>query len=290
MRTIAIVNQKGGCGKTITAINLSAFLAREGRRVLLVDMDPQGHATLGLVRDDPSLTQQTLYDMLTRKREDTALRDIIVRVRENLDLAPADIRLSALSEKLSGVQGRENRLSEILETARQDYDYVIVDCPPSVGLLTFNALLACSEAIIPVEPSFFSLHGVGKQIETLNLVTRETGHNIEARALITLYTGRSDFVKAVAEEIRKHLGGRSFATVIRFSTKLSEAAGHALPISQFNTRSAGFADYRALAREVLERESPRRAIPSEEEARTEISPLPVETVPEITVEENRLSQ
>ena len=281
MRAIAIVNQKGGCGKTITAINLSAFLAREQRRVLLVDMDPQGHATLGLLRDSSGL-QKTIYDVLTREQDATALRDIIVSVRENLDLAPADILLAALPEELAAAPGKENRLATAMEEIWQDYDYIIVDCAPSVGLLTFNALKVCSEAIIPVEPSFFSLHGIGMQMETLDLLARKAGHGIRARALITLYTGRYDFVKAVAEEIRKHLGDRSFNTVIRFSVKLAEAAGHGLPVAEFSTRSAGFADYRTLAREVLEQESPKEVSSIVEEVAEEASlPASVEALDQI---------
>jgi len=281
MRAIAIVNQKGGCGKTITAINLSAFLAREQRRVLLVDMDPQGHATLGLLRDSSGL-QKTIYDVLTREQDATALRDIIVSVRENLDLAPADILLAALPEELAAAPGKENRLAAAMEEIWQDYDYIIVDCAPSVGLLTFNALKVCSEAIIPVEPSFFSLHGIGMQMETLDLLARKAGHDIRARALITLYTGRYDFVKAVAEEIRKHLGDRSFNTVIRFSVKLAEAAGHGLPVAEFSTRSAGFADYRTLAREVLEQESPKEVSSIVEEVAEEASlPASVEALDQI---------
>jgi chromosome partitioning protein len=272
MRTIAIVNQKGGCGKTITAINLSTFLARDGRRVLLVDMDPQGHATLGVVRDDPSQSQKTIYDVLAGEPGTASLRDVIISVRQNLDLAPADIRLSALPEKLSTLPGRENRLSKAFEEARLDYDYIVVDCPPSVGLLTFNALKACSEAIIPVEPSFFSVHGIGKQLETLDLLERKTGHEIRARALITLYTGRSEFVKAVAEDIRTHLVDRCFTTVIRFSVKLSEAAGHAQPIAEFSPRSAGCSDYRALVQEILAQESPAVRV---EQAAVEASPVSV---------------
>jgi len=253
MRTIAIVNQKGGCGKTITAINLSSLLAMASRRVLLIDMDPQGHATLGLMRDS-SRIEKTIYDALTCEPV-TRLGDILVTARENLHIAPADIMLAALPEELAGTPGQENRLSKALEEIRRDYDYIIIDCPPSVGPLTFNALKASSEAIIPVEPSFFSLHGIGMQLETLDLLARKAGHAIRARALITLYRGRHDFVKAVTEELRKHLADRSFNTVIRFSVKLSEAAARGVPVAEYSVRSAGFADYRAFTEEVLDEES-----------------------------------
>src|SRR5438034_987069 len=208
MRTIAVVNQKGGCGKTITSINLSAFLAREQRRVLLVDMDPQGHATLGLLTDavHPS---RTMYEVFVEEpgARLTILRDVILTVRENLDVAPADILLSGVPEALAGQIGREDILSDALAGLRDDYDYVIVDCPPSVGLLTFNALKACSEAIVPVDPSFFALHGIGKLLETFDVLAKETGHQIAVRALVTLYTGRTAFGKAVADDIRRHLYG-----------------------------------------------------------------------------------
>ncbi|PYS08509.1 MAG: sporulation initiation inhibitor Soj, partial [Acidobacteria bacterium] len=221
MRTIAIVNQKGGCGKTMTAINVSAFLARASRRVLLIDMDPQGHATLGVLKD-PFPLEKTVYEVLAREDGLTALGEVIVKVRDNFDIAPSDVLLSALPEKLREIPEKEGRLSLALEGVRQNYDYVIVDCPPHVGLLTFNALMACSEAIIPVEPSFFSLHGIARQVETLDLLARKSGHDIQARALITSYSTRSDFAKTMAEEVRQHLGDACFNTVIRFSVKLPE--------------------------------------------------------------------
>jgi chromosome partitioning protein len=254
MRTIAVVNQKGGCGKTTTAINLAGFLAAKRRRTLVVDMDPQGHATLGLLRDaQPS---PTMYDVFVHHRHDreTRLGDITRRIGEHLDLAPADILLSMVPETLSGQNGRERILAEVLDEVRAHYDYVLVDCPPHVGLLTFNALYACSEAIVPVDPSFFSLHGIGKLLETIDVLVNETGHEISARALVTLYCGRSQFARDVVDNIRRNLSGRYFSTVIRHSVKLAEAASHGVPIVAYCTRCAGFDDYAALAGEILQTE------------------------------------
>ena len=259
MRTIAVVNQKGGCGKTITAINLSAFLAREQRRVLLVDMDPQGHATLGLLTD-AAQPSRTMYEVFLPDagRPPTGLGDVIRPVRENLDVAPSDILLSAIPETLAGRVGREDILSEAMASVEGRYDYVIVDCPPNVGLLTFNTLKACSEAIVPMDPSFFSLHGLGKLLETIEVLAKETDHHIAVRALVTLYSGRSAFAKAVLDEIRRHLDGRHFETVIRYSVKLAEAASHGVPIAHYSRDCVGFDDYRALAVEVLQQEAAMR--------------------------------
>jgi chromosome partitioning protein len=256
MRTIAVVNQKGGCGKTITSINLSAFLAREQRRVLVVDMDPQGHATLGLLADAVQ-PASTMYEVFLPDAggQPTVLRDVIRTARKNLDVAPANILLSAIPEILAGVVGRENILSDAIACVRGEYDYVVVDCPPNVGLLTFNALKACSEAIVPMDPSFFSLHGIGKLLETFDVLAKETHHHVAARVLVTLYSGRSPFVKAVVDEIRRHLAGRHFETVIRYSVKLAEAASHGVPIADYCKQCVGFEDYRALTAEVLLQEA-----------------------------------
>src|SRR5262245_25892995 len=218
MRTIAVVNQKGGCGKTITSINLSAFLASAQRRVLVVDMDPQGHATLGLIADAAIPPAQTMYEVFARRggKDPTRLRDVILSVDDHLDLAPADILLSAIPEMLAGLARREDRLDDALAEVGGDYDYVIIDCPPNVGLLTFNALKACSEAIVPMDPSFFSLHGIGKLLETFDALEKQTGHRITARVLLTLYSGRTPFVRAVVDEIRSHLSGRYFETTVRY--------------------------------------------------------------------------
>ena len=258
MRTIAVVNQKGGCGKTTTTINLAAFLALEGRKTLVVDMDPQGHSTLGLAMGGAP-PSKTMYDVFVQHHNgrEVRLTDILRGVHKNLDVAPADILLSAAPEKLAGLPNREWVLAEVLGEVKDRYDYILVDCPPHVGLLTFNAVGACAEAIVPVDPSFFSLHGIGKLLETFDVLARKTGHEIVTRALVTLYTGRSQFVREVVEEIRKHLAGRCFNTIIRHSVKLAEAASHGLPIAGYCHRCAGFEDYEALAAEVLQMETAR---------------------------------
>ena len=255
MRTIAVVNQKGGCGKTTTVINLAAFLARAGRRTLVVDMDPQGHATLGLVSKADELTE-TVYDVLAARLagRPASLGDVLLAVGSNLDLVPSNILLSAFPEISVSVPGREMLLSGLVDALGGRYDYVIVDCPPGVGILTFNALMACTEAIVPVEPGFFSLHGIAKLLETIDLLARDAGHAVAPRALMTMYCGRTRFGREVAEELRRHLDGRYYQTVIRHSVKLAEAASHALPIADYCRHCVGFDDYALLCAEVLQAE------------------------------------
>jgi chromosome partitioning protein len=252
MRTIAVVNQKGGCGKTTTAINLAGFLARDGRRTLVVDMDPQAHSTLGLLRHPPA-DAPTLFDVFARALDGRgpSLGEVALPVSDGLAVAPSDVRLSAVQESLAGRDRREHILSRQIRTLGAAYDYVIVDCPPGIGLLTFNALLACDEAIVPVEPSFFALDGVGRLLETLDVLARQTGHAIAWRAVVTMYAGRTAYARAVVEDLRTHLAGRCYDITIRHSVKLAEAASHGQPIATYDTRCAGFEDYRALAREVL---------------------------------------
>jgi chromosome partitioning protein len=254
-RIIAVVNQKGGCGKTTTAINLAAFLARNRRKTLVVDMDPQGHATLGLQRaaDSP---METMYDVFSRQVNGCRkpLWDVTRSISENLDLAPADIRLSAVPEMLAAVADREMLLAGVLADTKNLYDYVIIDCPPNVGPLTFNALSTAREVIIPLDPSFFALHGLGKLLETLDLLSKRRGHYVTSRALVTLYSGRTQFARDVVTEIYRHLGGRYFNTIIRRSVKLAEAASHGVPIARYCRDCAGFEDYQSLTAEVLRME------------------------------------
>jgi chromosome partitioning protein len=223
--------------------------------VLLVDLDPQGHSTLGLTAGEVASTR-TMYDVFRVKAggPEITIADIARPVSENFDLAPADILLSTTPETLAGIPGRDNVLTWAFAHLDDRYDYVIVDCPPSVGLLTFNALKACTEAVIPMDPSFFSLQGIGKLFETLEMLETTTGHRVSARVLVTLYSGRSPFVKAVVEEVHRHLAGRYFETVVRYSVKLAEAASHGVPITRYARESAGYEDYRNLAKEILAQE------------------------------------
>jgi hypothetical protein len=199
-------------------------------------------------------------------------------------VAPADILLSAVPEHFAGVPGREGMLAKVLDEVRHLYDYILVDCPPHVGFLTFNALRACSEAIVPIDASFFSLHGIGKLMETLDVLARKTGHEIAVRALVTLYCGRTLFAREVVQEIRQHLAGRHFNTVIRHSIKLAEAASHGVPIAGYCSRCAGFEDYEALAAEVLEMEAVRPATDRVDKGTGEGVVLPGPSAPKATAD------
>lgn len=248
MRIISIANQKGGCGKTTTAVNLAACLAAKARRTLLVDLDPQGHATLALGVEHESLNG-SMYEVLAHTR---SLDSIIRRVGENLDLAPAEVRLSAIEQHLAGVEGREQRLREaICSISSQRYQYVVIDCPPSIGLLTFNALVASGELIVPIEGSFFSLHGLTKLMETVGVVQDHTGHDIDVRALATIYDRRTRLAREIFEEVREHFGDRCFHTAIHRTVRLREAAGFGQSVLDYSPTSIAAEDHMSLASEVL---------------------------------------
>ncbi|MCP4007078.1 MAG: AAA family ATPase [bacterium] len=253
MRCIAVMNQKGGCGKTTTTVNLAGCLAVEGNRVLVVDMDPQAHATLGL-GIDPEEIDQNLYEVLSEDQDSAArLDEIIVNASDGLDVAPSGVILSALEQKLTaeGARGRTNRLACALEKLEQTYDFVLIDCPPNVGILTFNALRAAEEVVIPLETSYFAMHGVGKLLETVGLLEDRIGHTLKVRILPTLFDGRTRFAKRALTEIRETYKDLVFDTVIRQNVRLREAAQRGISIAQLDRRSYGFVDYMSLALELL---------------------------------------
>jgi chromosome partitioning protein len=252
MRVIAIVNQKGGCGKTTTTVNLAAALAADGARVLVIDLDPQAHATLAL-GIDPEKVDENLYEILAEPDGSEYLQQIILDVGENLYLAPSSIVLSALEQKLASerVEARTERLGAALDSLPEDtYEYALIDCPPNVGVLTFNALRAASEVIIPLETSRFAMHGVEKLLETIALLTERIGHDLTVRILTTLYDGRTRFSRATLATIRESFKDMCFDTVIRLNVKLREAAGRGRPIASFAASANGAVDHAALAVEV----------------------------------------
>jgi chromosome partitioning protein len=251
MRVIAIVNQKGGCGKTTSTVNLAGALAADGNRVLVVDMDPQAHATLALGLDPDDL-QTNLYEVLIEPNGAHRLDSVIVDVTDRIDLAPSSIVLSALEQKLASErqEARTERLAAAIRALPPLYDYVLIDCPPNVGLLTFNALRAAREVIVPLETSFFAIDGVQKLLETIGLLTDRIGHELHVRVLPTLYDGRTRYARQTLGDIRELFKELCFDSVIRLNVKLREAARKGLPISLYAPSANGAHDYASVALEL----------------------------------------
>ncbi len=252
MRIIAIINQKGGCGKTTTSINLAACMARLGHKTLLVDMDPQGHCGIGLAVPEEQI-ERTIYDALIEDGDGKPARlsEIVWQIASDFDLAPSTIKLSAFEQVFAGRPGREDRLARALEQVRMTYNWVILDCPPSVGLLTFNALKACDEVIVPVETGFFSLHGLTKMMETLELLKERAGRDLLVRVLPTLYDTRTKLAREVLSELRQKFRDYLMESVVNFNTKLKEAASFGQPITEYDPGSRGYKDFVNLARELM---------------------------------------
>ncbi|MGD0821941.1 MAG: AAA family ATPase [Desulfomonilia bacterium] len=251
MRIIAVINQKGGCGKTTTSINLGACLAKLKKRVLVVDLDPQAHATLGF-GINPGEYQKSIYDLLIGKEKGTVFTsDVIMNLAQNLDLIPSDVMLSAAEPILLQRDHREYSLADILKPLSEKYDFIIIDCPPNIGILTFNALYACTEAIIPMESGLFALHGLAKLLETIHLVNMKRAISISAYALATMYDRRTKIAYESLEELRKHMHGHVYKTVINVNVKLKEAAGYGESIIMYARNSPGAKDYQSLAKEIM---------------------------------------
>ena len=253
MRTIAVVNQKGGCGKTTVSINLASALAELGRRTLLVDMDPQSHCAVGLAVPEDQI-EQSIYDVLisTSRNEPIRLAEILWQISDKLELAPASIDLSAFEQQMAGIAERESCLKNALCEMKDEYDYVIVDCPPAVGLLTFNALRAATDAIVPVETGYFALHGLSKQLETLSMLCKRCSQQIDVRVLASMYDLRTKMAREILAELRTHFADKIFKTVVNFNTKIKEASSFGQPICEYDSASRGQRDFHALAEEIID--------------------------------------
>ncbi len=252
MKTIAVVNQKGGCGKTTISINLASALAEAGQRVLLVDMDPQSHCAVGLAVPEEQI-EQSIYDVLiSRSRnEPIKLTEILWQISDRLELAPASIDMSAFEQQMVGISERECCLKEALDDMKDNYDYTIIDCPPAVGLLTFNALRAATEVIVPVETGYFALHGLSKQLETLSILCRRCSQQVNVKVLASMYDIRTKMAREILADLRSRFGDKMLDTIVSFNTKIKEASSFGQPISEYDPASKGRKDFSTLAEEIL---------------------------------------
>ena len=250
-KIIAIINQKGGVGKSTTAINLSAALGEQGKQVLLIDLDPQGNATSGLGIEKKQLNH-CIYDVLLN---DLDIREAIIPdVCEGVDLVPATINLAGAEVELVSEMARESRLRDAAGSLRGKYDYIFIDCPPSLGLLTVNALVGADKLIIPIQTEFYALEGVTKLLESMKRVKTRLNPSLEIFGiLLTMYDGRTTLSRQVAAEVRNYFGNQVFETIIPRTVKLSEAPSYGMPITQYDPSGKGAAAYVELAKEVVKR-------------------------------------
>lgn len=248
-KTIAVTNQKGGVGKTTTAINLSACLAEAGKRVLLVDLDPQGNSTSGV---GGKAGAKSIYEALMGR---ASIADCVQKtVAPGLDLIPSDIRLAGAELELVELEQREYRLKLILRELEDRYDFLFVDCPPSLGLLTLNALSAARRVLIPIQCEYYALEGVTSLMNTINRVKRSFNPALDIEGVIlTMLDGRTNLGLQVVDSVKKHFKRLVYATAIPRNVRLGEAPSHGLPIHLYDTRSVGADSYRRLAQEFLQR-------------------------------------
>lgn len=252
---LAITNQKGGVGKTTTTVNMGAALAQIGRKVLLVDVDPQGNTTSGLGVEKSKL-EHCIYDTLvgTFSSKEVLLHTSV----SGLDLLPATLRLAGAEVELVSALARERRLAKALDAVADDYDYVLIDCPPSLGLLTLNALAAADGVIVPIQCEFYALEGLGQLIQVVDMVRDHLNPGIGIQGVVlTLYDGRLNLCEQVAKEVRDHFGSTVYETVIPRNVKLAEAPSFGQPVCIYDQSSRGASSYSQLAKEVDSREQTR---------------------------------
>ncbi len=251
-KIIAIVNQKGGVAKTTTAINLSAAIAQRGHHTLLVDLDPQGNATSGLGIDRRQI-EHCVYDLLIN---DAPLEAVLLHTDyQQLDLIPATIQLAGAEVELVSAISRENRLRQILRPQKERYDYIFIDCPPSLGLLTINALSAADRALLPLQCEYYALEGVTQLLNTYEMIRKNLNPDLEIEGvLLTMFDARTNLSSQVADEARNYFGRKVYDTQISRSVRLSEAPSHGLPGIIYDPKSRGAVEYQALADEFLTRQ------------------------------------
>ena len=248
-RTIAVANQKGGVGKSTTAINLSACLAEQGKKVLTIDMDPQGNTTSGLGVDKNEV-EDTLYELLVGQSdvEKTIVKDVV----ENVDLIPSNVNLSGAEIELVGIDNKEYILKEITDKIKNNYDYIIIDCPPSLNMLTINALTAATSVLVPIQCEYYALEGLTQLIHTIHLVQKKLNPNLELEGVVfTMYDSRTNLSLQVVENVKDNLKQNIYKTIIPRNIRLAEAPSHGLPINIYDTKSSGAESYRLLAQEVM---------------------------------------
>lgn len=247
-KIISIANQKGGVGKTTTAVNLSTLLAKKGKKILLIDTDPQGNATSGIGVDKE--VELSTYDLLIAE---TSAEDVIQKTPiSNLDISPSNINLAGAEVQLVSMMSREQRMKEKLDTIKDNYDFIIIDCPPSLGLITLNAFTASDSVLIPVQCEYFALEGLGQLLNTIELVRKHLNKNLYIEgALLTMYDIRTNLANQVVREVKKFFQNKVYKTVIPRNVRVSEAPSYGVPISVYDPKSKGAKSYEKFAREFL---------------------------------------
>ena len=248
-KVLAITNQKGGVGKTTTAVNLSTSMSLNKKKILLIDIDPQGNTSSGIGLDR-SKVKRCIYDVLINQ---VPIREIILQSKiKNLDVLPSTIQLAGAEIELVNYISRENKLKHAIKSIKDDYDYIIIDCPPSLGLLTLNSLTAADAVIIPIQCEYYALEGIGQLLNTINLVRENLNSSLEIEGiLLTMYDTRTNLSRDVIEEVKKNFKGRIFKSIIPRNVRVSEAPSYGKPVVLYDAKSKGAIAYKKLAQEVI---------------------------------------